>query len=136
MTYICPINNLKSILKINKMKTSHFFSLIIVSLAIGSSILVQDIALTNKMNQASLFSFTEKNSIPAGEVQSVSAIVNGFMLPVVKVDGKLMPHLVLQEVNIEGKLDRKNVYPTRLLNGKHVASVMLNEVNIFSTHKF
>ena len=118
------------------MKTSHFLSLILVSLAIGSSILVQDIALTNNMNQASLFSFAKENSKSISEIRTTKGYVYGNLLPVVKVDDKLLPHLVLPEVNIIGKLDRKNVYPTRLLNGKHVASILLEEVNIYSTDKF
>ena len=118
------------------MKTSHFLSLILVSLTIGSSILVQDIAFTNQMNQASLFGYTTENSNQTMEARSVSNIENGFILPIKKVGDKLMPHLVLNEVNIDGKLDRKNVYPTQLLDGTYIASVLLKEVNIYASNKF
>lgn len=114
------------------MKTSQFFSLILVSLAIGSSILIQDIAFTTQLNQATLFGFTIENSNQVIKAKSVNNISTGYILPIKKVDNVLMPHVELQEVYIEAKLDRNNVYPTRLVDGKYIASIVLDEVEIFA----
>ena len=113
------------------MKSKHFFPLILLGIALGVTFLVQDYALTNEMNQTSLNSdLTETITTQRPVVNYDNYIEQAYFLPVIKVGDKLMPHLVLPVVYIESNYLEENIFPTKLLDGKYVADVTLDEVNI------
>ncbi|NNC85254.1 MAG: hypothetical protein HKN75_04175 [Bacteroidia bacterium] len=110
------------------MKTSHFFAIVLAAITLGSSILVNDITMTNQMNQASLISFPSENL--NNDKADPHNLEKAIILPVKNVDGELYPHLVLPEVQIEGKMDRTHLYPTKKHNGEYIPVIPLKQIDI------
>ena len=112
------------------MKSKHFFPVILVIIAIGVTFLVQDYKLTNEIYQASLISDPIETTTHTLAESADEYLENAYFLPVIKVGDKLMPHLELPVVYIESNYLEENIFPTKLLDGKYVADVTLDEVNI------